>query len=161
MRKILIQLNRIAINIFDKNVKNRYDTFLLYTYTIHRNHFFLFNLNQVNLKTYSLQWIKQKQAPQQMHMKVLAIAISIFRKTKFPIFSANTTGTIHFCHQFKSTIDQKKRKKLIIGYLSFCTGFVVTKVNTLTQTWIKFVTAFVWRTQIPIALLNVHKNLFC
>ena len=48
-----------------------------------------------------------------------------------------------FCHQSNSTIYQKKRKKRTIGYLNFYTGFVGTKVNTLTHTWIKFLTAFV------------------
>ena len=40
-----------------------------------------------------------------------------------------------FCHQSHSTTYQKKRKKLTIGYLNFCTDFVGTKVINFTLIW--------------------------
>ena len=42
---------------------------------------------------------------------------------------------IFFCHQSHSTTYQKKRKKLTIGYLNFCTDFVGTKVINFTLIW--------------------------
>ena len=62
------------------------------------------------------------------------------------VCSANTIDIIHFLPpvQFNNlSKEEKKRKKRTIGYLNFYTGFVGMKVNTLTHTWIKFLTAFV------------------
>ena len=59
------------------------------------------------------------------------------------VCSASTIDTIHFLPPVQFNNLSKEEKKRTIGYLNFYTGFVGTKVNTLTHTWIKFLTAFV------------------
>ena len=59
------------------------------------------------------------------------------------VCSANSVVTIHFLPPVQFDNLSKEEKKLTIGYLNFYTGFVGTKVNTLTHTCIKILTAFV------------------
>ena len=88
---------------------------------------------------------------------LIILDIEGFRCGKKPLIikelsvcSAISINTIIFCHQFNSINYQKKRKKLTIGYLNLYAGFVGTKMNTLTHTCIKILTAFVSGTQTPI-----------
>ena len=62
------------------------------------------------------------------------------------VCSANTIDTIHFLPpvQFNNlSKEQKKAYNWVSKFLHGLTGFVGTKVNTLTHTWIKFLTALV------------------